>query len=241
MYKRIIAMVLLDNGVLCRTRNFTADYHYTSNFIDSRFFDEMVFLDVSINRKDNRSRFYGGIEPIVINSQLPITIGGGLKGVNDVEVFREFGADRYLVNHTEKRVDSFVSELISRYGRSSIISSINHWGPFTATKDGRLPERLVERVKEIRESCGGDILLNSIERDGTLRGLDLKTIDELTELEELSFILSGGLGNLEHLYNALQRPNVVGICTSNVYHLTTNTISTWRRNLISRGVLIRSV
>jgi len=241
MYKRIIAIVLLDNGVFCRTRNFVADYHYTNNFIDSRYFDEMVFLDVSGDQKGNRLKFYRGIEEIVLQSQLPISIGGGIRGVEDIELFRTFGADRYVVNQTDRSVDSMVTGLISTYGKSSIISSINHWGPFTASRNGRSTVRLVDRIKEIRETCGGDILLNSIERDGTLRGLDLKTIDELAEFEDLSFILSGGLGNLEHLSDSLQRPNVVGVCTSNVYHLTTKTISTWRTNMISEGLLVRSI
>ena len=241
MYKRIIAMVPLDRGIFCRTRNFIADYHYTNKFIDSRFFDEMVFLDVSSNLKEPRTEFYSGIEEVVLHSQLPISIGGGIRSVRDVERFRTFGADRYLVNQTEKKADSLVTDLINNYGRSSIISSINHWGPFTASRDGKSDVRVVDRVMEISEQCGGDILLNSVERDGTLRGLDLKMVDDLAEQTNLSFIVSGGLGNLEHLYTCLQRPNVVGVCTSNVYHLTTNTISAWRTNMISRGLLVRKV
>lgn len=241
MYKRLIALVLLDNGVFCRTRNFITDYHYTNNFIDSRYFDEMVFLDVSSDQRKNRLKFYGGIEKIVLQSQLPISIGGGIRGVEDVELFRKFGADRYLVNQTDRSADSMVAGLISTYGKSSIISSLNHWGPLTASKNGRSTERLADRIKEMGENNGGDILLNSVERDGTLRGLDLKTIDELAEFENLSFILSGGLGNFEHLSDALKRPNVVGVCTSNVYHLTTKTISTWRTTMISQGLSVRSI
>ena len=242
MYKRIIGLVLLDGKTFCRTRNFVTDYHYTNRFIDSRLFDELVFLNVSSNSKNrDLPEFARGIEEIIKDSQLPISIGGGIKGFNEIELFRSFGADRYVINQTSKDVDPLVSALLKKYGKSSIISSINHYGLFTASKEGVSSIKLSDRLKEIRDNCGGDILLNSIERDGTLRGLDLETSDELAELMDVSYLLSGGLGNVEHLHGALQRTNVVGVCTSNVYHLTTDTISYWRSNLLSHGLRVRRI
>lgn len=241
MYKRIVGLVLLDNGIFCRTRNFIPDYHYTNKFIDTSFFDEMAFIDVSNTKTNRLSEFQKGIDEVVLNSQLPVSIGGNIRSCEDVELYRTLGADRYIVNQTERSSDKLVAELISNYGRSSIISSINHWGPFTASKGSTLPIRLIDRIAEIASNCGSDILLNSIERDGSLRGLDMDTINQLAEMKNLSLILSGGLGNMEHLYESLQAPNVVGVCTSNVYHLTTNTISMWRANLIARDLRLRKI
>lgn len=241
MYKRIIGMVLLDNGIFCRTRNFVPDYHYTNKFIDTRFFDEMAFIDVSAAGKGKSSEFCNGIAEIIQNSQLPVSLGGKIRSSDDVELYRTFGADRYIINQTEGSSDKLVAELISSYGRSSIISSINHWGPFTASRSSKHHLPLIDRIAEIANNCGGDILLNSVERDGTLRGLDLDTIYQLAEIKNLSLIVSGGLGNMEHLYESLHAPNVVGVCTSNVYHLTTNTISTWRANLIARDLRLRKI
>jgi len=242
MYKRIIGLVLLDNGVFCRTRNFVADYHYTNKFIDTKYFDEMVFIDVSSERtRPNDLTFGRGIEEITEHSQLPIAIGGGIKLVDHIELYRTLGADRYVMNQTNVKSDQLVSKSIEKYGRSSVISTINHWGPFVASREGVTKVRLVDRLREMGDNCGSDILLNSIERDGTLRGLDLATIDVLSEVSEGSFILCGGLGNVDHLHAALQRENVVGVCTSNVYHLTTNTISSWRTNLASQGLMVRAI
>ena len=242
MYKRIIGLVLLENGIFCRTRNFVADYHYTNKFIDTKYFDEMVFIDVSSERAlPNNFMFGRGIEEVTEHSQLPIAIGGGIKLIDHIELFRTLGADRYVINQTNAKTDLLVSESVRKYGRSSLISTIDHWGPFVASREGVSEVRLVDRVREIGENCGSDILLNSIERDGTLRGLDLATLDALAEVSEGSFILCGGLGNIDHLHAALQRENVVGVCTSNVYHLTTNTISSWRTNLVSQGLMVRAI
>jgi cyclase len=242
MYKRIIGLVLLENGIFCRTRNFVADYHYTNKFIDTKYFDEMVFIDVSSERTlPNDLTFGRGIEEVTEHSQLPIAIGGGIKLVDHIELFRTLGADRYVINQTSAKSDLLVSNSIKKYGRSSVISTINHWGPFVASREGVTEVRLLDRVREIGDNCGSDILLNSIERDGTLRGLDLDIVDTLSEVSEGSFILCGGLGNIDHLHAALQRENVVGVCTSNVYHLTTNTISSWRTNLASQGLMVRAI
>lgn len=242
MYKRIIGLILMDGGIFCRTRNFIPDYHYTHQFIDSTYFDELVCINVSQRlTKEQSQNISDNLEAITKESQLPISIGGGIDKVYDVELFRNFGADRYLLNQTQDSSDDFVSECIDKYGKSTIISSINHWGPFTATKSGVLQKKVVDRIAEIRDQCGGDILLNSMERDGTLRGLDLELVDELSQISDLKFILSGGVGNLEHLVAALQRENVVGVCTSNVYHLTTDTISNWRAQMIARGLPVREI
>lgn len=232
----------MDGGIFCRTRNFTPDYHYTHQFIDTTFFDEMVCINVK-NRliEEDLSIFSQSLDDIVMESQLPISIGGGLRTIEDIEFFRTFGADRYLLNQTQGSSDIFIENAIKSFGKSSIISCINHWGPFTASREGISEVRVVDRINEIRENCGGDILLNSMERDGTLRGLDLDLVDDLARFDEISFILSGGLGNINHLCEALGRENVVGVCTSNVYHLTTNTISNWRKQMITRGLLVRQL
>lgn len=242
MYKRIIGVVLLDDGVFCRTRNFVVDYHYTHDFIDTKYFDELAFINVtSNNRRKTSPMLSQSIENIVKHSQLPISIGGGIKEIDDIREFRKFGADRYLLNQTFKESDSLTRNSIQVFGKSSIISSINHWGPFLWSRNGISNIKLADRIKEIEDTCGGDILLNSVERDGTLRGLDLETLDYLSRVSGYSFVVSGGLGNLEHLYEALQRDNVVGVCTGNVYHLTSNTISQWRDELIERGLNVRKV
>ena len=132
MYKRIIGVVLVDNGIVCRTRNFVSDYLYTDAFIDTNFFDEIVFIDVSKNRSNETlNLFFTTIEKLMSKSQLPMAIGGGISSINDILRYREFGADRYIINQTSSTSDELVKNAIEKFGKSSIISGVDHWQEFT--------------------------------------------------------------------------------------------------------------
>jgi imidazole glycerol phosphate synthase subunit HisF len=86
MYKRIIGLILMNNGIVCRTRNFQSDYLYTDEFIDSKYFDEIVCIDVSQERSEqSQSLFLTGIEKIMEHSQLPLAIGGGIRSIEDIK------------------------------------------------------------------------------------------------------------------------------------------------------------
>jgi cyclase len=242
MFKRIIGLVLLDQGMVSRTRNFHSDYHYTAEFIDTRFFDEIAFIDISQDHdQTSHDKFQNSVESLMKDSQLPVSMGGGIRSIEDIERFRLFGADRYIINQTWKTNDQFISEIIRMYGKSSVISSISHSGAFIASRHHVSTKSISGRIAEIRSNCGSEILLNSIERDGTLRGLDLETAKLICRISKEPLILSGGVGNATHIEDALKVNNVVGVATSNIYHLTTTTVSSWRSSLLSNGANIRLI
>lgn len=242
MFKRIIGLVLLDQGVVSRTRNFHSDYQYTGEFIDTQFFDEIAFIDISQNHnQESHNKFKNTVEKLMKDSQLPVSMGGGIKSIEDIERFRTFGADRYIINQTLTINDKFICKVIEIYGKSSVISSINHSGEFIASRRRVSTQNISDRITEIRSNCGSEILLNSIERDGTLRGLDLETANLISRISKVPLILSGGVGNATHIEDALKVNNVVGVATSNIYHLTTTTVSSWRSSLLSKGANLRLI
>ena len=242
MYKRIAGLVLIDVGIVCRTRNFQSDYLYTDEFIDSKYFDEIICIDVSRERSDeSHDLFLLGIEKIMNHSQLPLTIGGGIKSLEDIRTYRNFGADRYVLNQTESTSDAFVTEAIKEFGQSSIISSINHWGEFTYSNGVISKKPLQQRVSEIFNNRGSELLLNSVERDGTLLGLDNTVAANIANFYDIPLIISGGVGRWSHVHDTLQIVNVAAVCTSNIYHLTTKTISTWRNEIKAKGGNVRTV
>ena len=242
MYKRIIGLILMNSGIVCRTRNFQSDYLYTDEFIDSKYFDEIVCIDVSQDRSDqSQSKFLTGIEKIMEHSQLPLAIGGGIRSIDDIRRYRKFGADRYVVNQTEAESDTFVSEAVKEFGKSSIISSINHWGDFTYSNGVISTKALQQRVFEISTNRGSELLLNSVERDGTLLGFDNATAQKIANSHDMPLIISGGVGRWSHVLDTLQIENVEAVCTSNIYHLTTKTISTWRSEVKTKGGNVRTV
>jgi len=242
MYKRIIGLILMNNGIVCRTRNFQSDYLYTDEFIDSKYFDEIVCIDVSQERSEqSQSLFLTGIEKIMEHSQLPLAIGGGIRSIDDVRRYREFGADRYVINQTETESDIFVTEAVKEFGKSSIISSINHWGDFTYSNGVISTKTLQQRVSEISTNRGSELLLNSAERDGTLLGFDNANAQKIANSHYMPLIISGGVGRWSHVLDTLQIENVEAICTSNIYHLTTKTISTWRSEVKTKGGNVRTI
>ena len=232
----------MNSGIVCRTRNFQSDYLYTDEFIDSKYFDEIVCIDVSQDRSDqSQSLFLTGIEKIMEHSQLPLAIGGGIRSIEDIKRYRKFGADRYVINQTEAESDSFVTEAVKEFGKSSIVSSINHWGDFTYSNGVISTKALQQRVSEISTNRGSELLLNSVERDGTLLGFDNANAQKIANSHDMPLIISGGVGRWSHVLDALQIENVEAVCTSNIYHLTTKTISTWRSEVKTKGGNVRTV
>ena len=232
----------MNNGIVCRTRNFQSDYLYTDEFIDSKYFDEIVCIDVSQERSEqSQSLFLTGIEKIMEHSQLPLAIGGGIRSIEDIRRYRKFGADRYVINQTEAESDSFVTEAVKEFGKSSIVSSINHWGDFTYSNGVISTKALPQRVSEISVNRGSELLLNSVERDGTLLGFDNANVQKIANSHDMPLIISGGVGRWSHVLDTLQIENVEAVCTSNIYHLTTKTISTWRSEVKTKGGNVRTV
>ena len=232
----------MNSGIVCRTRNFQSDYLYTDEFIDSKYFDEIVCIDVSQERSEqSQNLFLTGIEKIMEHSQLPLAIGGGIRSIEDIRRYRKFGADRYVVNQTEAESDTFVTEAVKEFGKSSIISSINHWGDFTYSNGVISTKALRQRVSEISVNRGSELLLNSVERDGTLLGFDNANAQKIANSHDMPLIISGGVGRWSHVLDTLQIENVEAVCTSNIYHLTTKTISTWRSEVKTKGGNVRTV
>jgi cyclase len=232
----------MNKGIVCRTRNFHPDYLYTDEFIDSKYFDEIICIDVSQERSEKSSKlFLMGIEKIMEHSQLPLAIGGGIRSIEDIRRYREFGADRYVINQTEAQCDAFIKEAIKEFGKSSIISSINHWGDFTYSNGNMSTKVLQQRVSEISVNRGSELLLNSVERDGTLLGFDNARAKIIANSNDIPLIISGGAGRWSHALDTLNIENVEAVCTSNIYHLTTKTISTWRSEVRAKGANVRTV
>lgn len=232
----------MNSGIVCRTRNFQSDYLYTDEFIDSKHFDEIVCIDVSQERSEqSQSLFLTSIEKIMEHSQLPLAIGGGIRSIEDIRRYRKFGADRYVINQTEAESDTFVTEAVKEFGKSSIVSSINHWGDFTYSNGVISTKALRQRVSEISANRGSELLLNSVERDGTLLGFDNANAQKIANSHDMPLIISGGVGRWSHVLDTLQIENVEAVCTSNIYHLTTKTISTWRSEVKTKGGNVRTI
>ena len=242
MYKRIIGLVLLDDGYVCRTRNFISDYLYNDLFIDTKYFDEIAFIDVTKDRSsESISLFASTIEKLMKNSQLPMAIGGGINRLNDIKAYRSLGADRYIINQSSSSKDAFVKQATEVFGQSTIISAVDHWGQNTFVAGQRSTVSLRSRLVEIADNSGSEVLLNSVEYDGSLIGYDKSSMHQVTDLITKPTLIAGGIGNWSHVLEGLEIENIAGVFTSNIYHLSTSTVMNWRQQIIARGGKVRSV
>jgi cyclase len=235
----------VDQGRVCRTRNFIPDYFYADFYINTYLFDEITIIDVTKKfSDDNRIQFARKVERILQNSMLPVTIGGNIQNENDVNELLNLGADRILINITYKHQEDFYVYLREKYGQSTIVCSINHYDDGICIKGSKQSledqlHRLERRISDVLKLEVGDLLINNIDRDGTLKGFNLDLLKNLHDLNLNSLLISGGLGNVQHVVDALKTDFIQGVMVSNIFHLTESFMSRARIELHNSGVNVR--
>lgn len=238
-YKRIVGNILINEGSICRTRNFIPDYNYTHNFLDSRYFDELTLIDVS--KKSgliSRAKYLEKVSELIDNSTLPITLGGNLRNKKDIDYMFTFGADRVLIGKNLLLNESHLRNSVSTHGSQAIIFALDFDSKLLKTSK-EYQSKLVEDAKRVIDLGVGEILLNATDRDGMLRGLDTFAPELLHSQVGVPLIICGGLGNWEHLANALRLDSVSGVGTSNILHLTSQAVLSAKHFLTESNIPVR--
>ena len=235
--KRLIVALTFNNGVLFRTKLFRPDYRYTMNFVDAWSVDEIVALDVT--REGERANFEAAIQHIAENCFVPLTVGGGIRSLDDIKRLFDLGADKFSVNTAALERPSFVTEIALKLGSQAITVSIDvknnkvysHCGTRETDWDA------VTWAREVEKLGAGEILLTSIERDGALQGYDLDLVKRVVEAVRIPVIALGGCGNWKHAADVLKIAD--GACTQNIYHFTEASIKGAKAYLKQAGVPVR--
>lgn len=243
---RLITVLTFNEGVLFRTKNFEPDYRYTHNFIDSWSVDEMVILNITRNKLTKDDKFFDVITKFASNCFVPLTIGGGIRSISDVKKFLDMGADKVILNTGALENPDLISEVAKRYGKQCVVVSVDVkkdddgtyqvYDTFGSKNTKKDP---ISWVKEAEILGAGEILLNSIDLDGSLLGYDLKLCKKVSEVLEIPLLICGGAGNWKHFAEALKEGNVAGFCTSNIYHFTETSIKSAKNYLKNNGFNIR--
>jgi cyclase len=238
--KRLIAALALNNGVLFRTKLFRPDYRYTLNFVDLWSIDEIVALDVTRPGEGERKNFEAAIQRLAENCFVPLTVGGGVKSLDDVKRLFDIGADKIAVNTGALERPELITEITDKCGSQALVVSID------AISDGRVfshcgfwkTRRYVEEwAREAEQRGAGEILLTSIERDGALQGYDLALVKRVVDAVRIPVIALGGCGNWKHAAEVLKIAD--GACTQNIYHFTEASIRGAKAYLDQHGVPVR--
>lgn len=258
--KRIIPVILLKNGIIVQSRLFSR-YQPIGNPIASveRFSnwesDELIYLDISseggydIRRNDlTYSKFETLPKMINLISEkcfMPLTFGGGIRTIEDVEIRLKNGADKITLNTMAIENTEFITEVAKKYGSQAVVVSIDvketENKNYLVYKGGKEPTSLDPRAFALKcEDFGaGEILLNAIDRDGTKTGFNINLINYVNDQLHIPLIAVGGAGNWEHFEEVLNKTDVSALAAANIFQHSENSVFNCRKYLFEKELNIR--
>jgi cyclase len=186
--------------------------------------DELFLTDI-VSSLYQRSIDYNLIKKISDNVLIPITVGGGIKSVEQISELLEHGADKICINtYALQNKPNFINQAIKRFGSQSIIGNIetkkikNDW--FCLSDGGRVlsKKKVFNWMKELEDRGVGEILLQSVDKDGSMKGFDLDFLYKVKDLVNIPIIVSGGAGKIDHIKKLKKEINPDAVCVSSVLH-----------------------
>jgi cyclase len=211
---------------------------------DSEGADELCFLDITASH-ENRAIILDVVARTAEQVFMPLTVGGGIGQIEHIRKLLQAGADKVSINTAAVNRPEFVRQAAERFGSQCIVVAIDakrvgdHWEVFT--HGGRNPTGIDAcRWAEQMERCGaGEILLTSMDRDGTKQGYDLALTRAIAERVTIPVIASGGVGNLEHIYQGFTEGRASAALAASIFHYRESTIPACKRYLHERGIPVR--
>lgn len=207
--------------------------------------DELIFLDITATR-EGRSPDFETIDELADECFMPLTVGGGVRDVEDVRRLLQVGADKVAINTAAIETPELIHQIAKRFGSQCVVVSIDarrhadgscevytHAGTIPAGKDP------VELAREVEALGAGEILLTSIDRDGTMTGYDLELTRRISEAVSIPVIASGGAGNYEHIAQVLREGKASAVAAASIFHFTQQTPLEAKRYLRESGFNVR--
>jgi len=256
--KRIIFTLLYKDGMYCLSRNFRlqeiGDVEWllkNYNFKDiSGSIDELIILNVG-SRMNDKESFFSDIYRIIENFFVPITIGGGIRSLNDARQYFLAGADKISLNSLYTENEMTALEISEIYGSQAVIASIDYNKitidekksyKICASSSQNISIDLFDHIRKIQKLGCGEILIRSIENDGTGNGLDLDFLEALpNNLLKVPLIVAGGIGKSEHMHVGLLDPRIDAVSTANLLNFMNFGLMNARRELEAIGLPITKI
>ncbi len=207
--------------------------------------DELVFLDITASNEE-REAMYDVVERTATACFMPLTVGGGMRTVDDIRKMLNSGADKVSLNTAAVLNPDLISEASAKFGSQCIVAAIDakrvadgKWNVFTyggRTDTGR---DVVEWAKEVERRGAGEILLTSMDGDGTKAGYDVELTRAVSEAVKLPVIASGGAGTLDHMVDVVKNGKADAVLAASIFHFGTYTIAEAKEKLAQNGIPIR--
>lgn len=206
--------------------------------------DELVFLDITATL-EGRKTLIELVEKLSLEINIPFTIGGGISSVDDVETLLKAGADKVSINSAAVRRPELVREIAQQFGNQCVVVAIDtkniEGEDFVFINGGKIKTELktLDWVKTVTDLGAGEILLTSMDFDGTKNGFDIRMLQNLSEVCQLPIIASGGAGKMEDFTEVFTKTNVTGALAASIFHFNEIKISDLKENLKQNKISIR--
>ncbi len=250
MIKRIIPCLDVNKGRVVKGINFVnlvdagdpaeqAQIYYESGA------DEICFLDITASH-ENRNTILEVVKKTTEKCFVPLTVGGGVRSIEDINNLLRAGADKVSINTAAVTNENLIKEGAKVFGSQCIVVAVdvkkvnnNKWEVFT--HGGRKPtgKDVLKFVQKMESLGAGEILLTSMDRDGTKKGYDLDLTKKVSNLVNIPVIASGGVGNLEHLYQGFKIGKASAALAASIFHFGEFSIQDAKKYLDSKGIPVR--
>jgi len=206
--------------------------------------DEICFLDITAST-ENRDTIYDVVERTSKKCFVPLTVGGGVRGVEDINKLLNCGADKVSINTAAVQSPEMIIECSKKFGSQCIVVAIdakkngNKWEVFTHGGRNNTNIDVAEFAKKMEDNGAGELLVTSMDRDGTQIGYDNDLMFKISSTVNIPVIASGGVGNLDHLVDGIKLGNASAVLAASIFHYGTHSINEAKQYLNSKGIPVR--
>jgi cyclase len=214
---------------------------------NQREVDELVLVDIVAHRSDAGPDFES-IDEFGQDCFVPLTVGGGITHIDQVQRLLRAGADKVCINTAAYADPELISEIAKRHGVQCVVASIDvhaeednaGWRCFSHAGQKHTGREVVTWARELEDRGAGEILLTSIERDGTMQGYDLALIASVAEAVSIPVIASGGAGNYQHMVEAVTQAGASAVAAASIFHFTEQTPAGVKAAMAAAGIPVRN-
>ena len=247
---RVIPCLDVKNGRVVKGINFVdlkdaGDPVEQASIYDKGGADEICFLDITASN-ENRNTIIDVVNKTAEKCFVPLTVGGGVRTIDNIRDLLLAGADKVSINTAAINNINFIKEASKKFGTQCMVVAVDakkvsdgRWEIFTYGGREKTGIDAIEFSKKAEANGAGEILLTSMDKDGTKAGYDIELLNIVTKSISIPVIASGGAGNLEHLYDAIKSGGASAVLAASIFHYGEYTIKETKEYLKSRNVPIR--
>ena len=250
--KRIIPCLDVDKGRVVKGVNFlnirdAGDPVEIAKRYDTEGADEITMLDITASH-ETRDTTYKTVESIASQVFIPLTVGGGVRKIEDIKKLLRSGADKVSINTSAVENPSFVKEAADKFGSQCIVVAVdakakagkeNSWEVVTYGGRNRTGIDVLEWTEQVAAYGAGEILLTSMDRDGTKEGFDNNLVSKVSSGISIPVIASGGVGNLDHLIDGVKIGGAEAVLAASIFHFSEFSIKEAKEAMKASGITVR--